>query len=356
MHPIAAAPHRLRARLLALASSTVLATGGLTALGAATDPAAASVLHTRVFVADVNGGLGVYDATSGTQTFMDDHLGGLPLDLVADPNGTTLYEIDTMDDQVGVFSAQTYAGLGGVGVCNRPQYGALDTATQTLYVSCNTSNGGVDVEVDAVNVSNPASPVLTARIPFATQPTTMAVDTATNTLFVNDTTGIARVSTITNTVLSQTGVPTGWLALNPSGTVVYDATGTMLYLITANNGSVFASIPMPVGAGSMALCPSSGIMYIAGTNVTTLFNTSTLKSVGSYPLTGVDLAVSPNCSQLFEVNSSSVETVNTTTGAIGNTTFPTNEILTMAVANVPITLIYHPSPSPFPFSATASLK
>jgi len=343
--------HALRARLLTLAVSTALATTGLTALGAITLPASASVMQTEVFVGDLNGGFGVYNATNGTKTFTDDHLSGIPVDLIANPAGTLLYEVDTMDDYVSVFSTQTDAGVGSLPVCNRPQSEALNAATSTLYVSCNTSNGGSDTEVDVINAADPAALTLTARIPFPSSPYGMVVDTATNMLYVDDDYGIAKVSMATNTVTGSFGAPAGSLALNAAGSVLYDAVGNQVYLIAVSSNSVFGSLTLPAGTGSSAICPSTGMLYVAGNGVTTVINTTIPAVVGSLALSGGSLALSSDCGTLFELNGDSVDMANTATGAISAVSFPANDILSMAVARVPVQLIYNPTPLPLPFSA-----
>ncbi|HEV2639549.1 MAG TPA: hypothetical protein VGX23_30710 [Actinocrinis sp.] len=105
--------------------STVLASVGVTALSAVTASAQASAGDTMLYVANVDGGLGTVDATNGTQSYNENAIGGLPVDLLVSPNGSLLYFVDTMDDRVGSLSTTTGAGVAGVSVCDRPQAESL---------------------------------------------------------------------------------------------------------------------------------------------------------------------------------------------------------------------------------------
>lgn len=315
-------------RALALAAATGLAV----TIGAT--PASALVSQTKVFVADVNGSVGVLNATTGSTTFKGDYLGGIPVDMVANPNGNFLYYVDTMDDGIGVLDTAAESALGWVQVCDRPQSAALNPSTATLYVSCNGSNGGTDSAIDVVDVGNPNALRVTATVALPSWPYQAVADPAMNLLLVDQANGIAEISMATNKQVGFVQVAPGSLSLSPTSPVLYDATGNDVYGIDLTDGEVFQGIPLAMGAGSAALCAIANTLYVVGNGGISQINLATSTVTRTYPVTGSNLQLSADCGTAFVVSGNSVVALNTATGATTTTPSPTHGITAMAVATV----------------------
>lgn len=338
----------LRRRLFVLGVTTALATTGLTAVGAAVTPASASVTDTVLYLADVDGGLRQINVTTGTQSYNPNY-SGIPEGLVANPAGTMLYDIDTIDDYAGGFATQTNTGTGGISTCNRPQDESLDSASSVLYVACNNTQGGNDSEVEAINVSNASDFTLAATIPFGTEPGALLADAAVGNLYVDDGNGIAVVSMATNSVTQTLALPAGSLTDSPNGYLLADAYGNTVYIINTTLNLVVYTINVPGGVGSSVICSNGLTMYTSG-NVISKIDLETNSVVATLPTNGWGLQLSPDCSTLYEVYDTGVEALNTSTGAL--TTILSDDgpdPTAFTLAEVPVTLIYHPTPWPIRF-------
>lgn len=318
-------------RLLTIAAATIVA------MATFVPPASAALTTLKVFVTDTNGSLGVITPGGGT-ALLDDHLNGIPVDLTANPNGNVLYYVDTVGDGIGAVDTHTYADLGYVRVCDRPQSAALDAARSRLYVSCNGSNGGVDSSVVVVDVSDPTRPTVAAKIPFASWPTRMAVDPALGLLLVDVGNAVDEVSTATNTIVGAVAVAPGSLSVSTGSPVFYDAVGNEVYATDLTDGEVFQAVYVPQGATSSALCANNDTMWVSGGGGTSQVNLDTGAITRTYPTSGGDLALSADCATLYEVSGRSVVSIATATGATTSIPAPTNGITAMAVAAVPYVL------------------
>lgn len=318
-----------------------IAIGAVVAMATFAAPASAALTTTKVFVTDTNGSLGVLTPAGGAPTLLNDHLNGIPVDLIANPNGNVLYYVDTVNDGIGTVDTRTYADLGYATVCDRPQSAALDATRSTLYVSCNGSNGGADSAVDVVNVADPTKPTVVARIPFASWPTQLVVDPAIGLLFVDAGNGITEVSTATNKIVGAIAVAPGSLSVSADSPTLYDAVGNDVYAVDLTDNEVFQAIFVPQGATSSALCATNDTLYVSGGG-TSQINLNTGAITRTYPVSGGDLALSADCAALYEVTGRTVVSIATSTGVTTALPAPTNGITAMAVATVSLVLRPHP--------------
>lgn len=337
---------RLRTRLVTLAVSTVVASAGVTTISAMTMAAQASAGDTMLYVANIDGGLATVDATNGTQTYDENAVGGIPVQLTVGSNGSLLYEVDMMDDYVGALSTINDAGATGASVCDRPEAESLDASSGTLYVTCNSSNGGSDAEVDVVNVDNLNQFTVTARIPFSTEPGNLLADASNGILYVNDAYGIAEVSIASNSIVGTIYVPTGALTLSPNGLVLYDSTGTDVYGISTVLASPFEGVSVSGGAGSSVICQNGQSLFTSGSYTSEIsIGGSGFAVVKTFPVSGWGLSLSPDCSTLYEVVGNNVEAINTSSGAI-STVYQggAQDVTAFTVGVAPPRLIYVPHP------------
>ena len=340
---------RLRSRLFTLGVATALATTGVTAMGAAVTPASATITDTVLYVGDIDGGLSTINVTTGSHTYNDNY-SGIPVQLIANPAGTTLYDVDVMDDYAETYDTRTATPLGGIGTCNRPEAESLNSASNVLYVSCNDSQGGVDSEVEAINVANPSAPALAATIPIASEPGASLADAAVGNLYVDDANGITVVSMANNSVKQTLALPAGNLTDSPNGYLLADSYGNTVYIINATLNLLVGEINVAGGAGSTVICSSGLTMYTSG-NVISEIDLTSDSVVRTFPTNGWGLQLTPDCSTLYEVYGTDVDAVNTSTGAV-STVYDDGEKdpTAFTLAEVPVTYIIRPTPWPILFS------
>ena len=346
---------RHRIRLAARTACTLLAATGLTALGTVNDPASAYAVHSdaTMFVMDLDGTIDVRNLVTGTSTVLQDYIHGLPVDMTFNPAGTEVFFVDVIDGSVGMASTVTYAPLGSVTICERPDYLALDSATNTLYADCSADNG-VPNEVDVINVANPGAPTLIARIPFPDRPYEMLADPAMNTLYVSTDQGIEEVSTASNTIEGLLPVPGGSLSVANDPTLMYDASGSDVYVIDLSYTAFVRTIPVPGGANVSAVCPSSNTLYVSGSGGTSQLYMGGGEITATYPVAvdeptgGEGLALSPDCTTLYETTQlsypSSIAAINTATGAVSTISPGIGYLTALGVTNVPQSVRINPRP------------
>lgn len=304
----------LHTRLAALTVSTALATAGLTALTALTDPAAAAAAGSSIYVADGGAATAINTATDTVTANVPTSSGGDIEGVAYSPDGNTVYATEMgVEDQppmtglLAVINAATNSLVATIPVGVFPGPVAVTPDGGTVYVANLGSN--------TVSVVNTRTDKVSQTIPVGGVPSGLAVTPNGAEVYVTDSASgtVSVISTLSGTVtatIAVGGAP-GSVVFSPDGAYAYvaDSEGDDISMIAVTTNAILATIDGGSAPSGLAVSPDGRYLYVANASgvpgtysqTISIIDTETNSVRATIPL-GMyvdDVAVSPNGSTLY---------------------------------------------------------